>query len=139
MLVQKEYKRRHDNLARIIHYSTCGKYKLMRAENWFEHQPQGVIEFEEVKLLWNFNIQCEKVKERRSPDIVIVEKGERICKIIDVAVPNDSRVNAKEQEKNRKISRITMRRCKVTENEEGPSDFGGGRSIGNNYKQDNCD
>ena len=50
MLAQKEYKRRHDNLARIIHWDTCGKYKLMRAEKWYEHQSQGVIESEEIKL-----------------------------------------------------------------------------------------
>ena len=99
MLPQKEYKKRRDNLARIIHWNTCGKYKLMRAERWYEYQPKGVIESEEVKLLWDFNIQCDKVIEGRRPDIVTVEKRERICKIIDVAVLNDSRVNAKEQEK----------------------------------------
>ena len=79
-----------------------------------------MIELEEVKLLWNFNIQCDEVTEGRRLDIVIVEKRERICKIIYVAVPNDSRVNAKEQKKNnRKILRITMGGCKVVENEEG--------------------
>ena len=56
MLAQKEYKRRHDNLARIIHWKTCGKHNLMRVEKWYEHQLQGVIESEEVKLLWDFNI-----------------------------------------------------------------------------------
>ena len=37
MLAQKEYKRRYHNLARIIHWNTCRKYKLMRAEKWYEH------------------------------------------------------------------------------------------------------
>ena len=55
MLAQKEYKRRHDNIARIIHWNICGKYKLMRAEKWYENQPQGEIESEEVKLLWDLN------------------------------------------------------------------------------------
>ena len=61
---------------------------------------------EEIKLLWNFNMQCDKIKEGRRPDIVIVEKRGRICKIIDVAVSNDSRVNAKEQEKIEKYQEL---------------------------------
>ena len=105
MLAQKECKKRHDNLARITRWNTCGKYKLMRAEKWYVHQPQGVMESEEVKLLWDFSIQCDKVIERR-PDIVIVEKRESICKIIDVAVAKDSRVNAKEQEKIEKYQEL---------------------------------
>ena len=40
------------------------------------------------------------------PDTVIVKMRERICKIIDVAVPNDSRVNAKEQEKIEKYQEL---------------------------------
>ena len=51
MLAQKEYKRRHDNLARVIHWNTYGEYKLTRTEKLYEHQPQGMIHSEEVKLL----------------------------------------------------------------------------------------
>ena len=39
---------------------------------------------------------------------MIVEKQERICKIIDVAVPIDSRVNAKEQEKIEKYQELRL-------------------------------
>ena len=39
---------------------------------------------------------------------MIVEKQERICKRIDLAVPNDSRVNAKEQEKIEKYQEFRM-------------------------------
>ena len=37
--------------------------------------------------------------EARRPDIVIVEKEEKVCKIIDIAMPGDSRVAGKEREK----------------------------------------
>ena len=36
-LAQKEYKRRHDNVARIVHWKLCGKYNLKRSEKWYEH------------------------------------------------------------------------------------------------------
>ena len=62
-LAQKEYKKRHDNVARIVHWKLCGLYKLERAEKWYEHIPNGVIESDDVKILWDFNIQCNHVIE----------------------------------------------------------------------------
>ena len=37
--------------------------------------------------------------EARRPDLVVVDKKERICKIIDFAVPRDSRIEEKEKDK----------------------------------------
>ena len=36
MLAQKEYKRRHDNIARLVHWKLCCKYDMSRGENWYE-------------------------------------------------------------------------------------------------------
>ncbi|CAB4018161.1 Hypothetical predicted protein, partial [Paramuricea clavata] len=65
-LAQKEYKRRHDNVARIVHWKLCGLYQLEKAEN-------------------------------------VVLKKEKECKIIDIAVPWDCRIDIKETEKVEKI------------------------------------
>ena len=43
-LAQGEYKRRHDNVARIIHWELCAKYGIDRAKNWYERKPIGVME-----------------------------------------------------------------------------------------------
>ena len=45
-LAQEEYKRRHDNVARIIHLELCGKYGIDRTKNWYEQRPIGVMENE---------------------------------------------------------------------------------------------
>ena len=37
--------------------------------------------------------------EARRPDVVAVDKKERICKIIDFTVPGDSRIEEKEKDK----------------------------------------
>ena len=50
-LAQNENKRRHDNVARIIHWKLCEIYNLKRSEKWYEHAPEGVVENEEVKIL----------------------------------------------------------------------------------------
>ena len=39
------------------------------------------------------------VIETRRPDLVVVDKKERSCKIIDFAVPEDSRIKEKEKDK----------------------------------------
>ena len=98
-LAQKESKRRHDNVARIVHEKLCGKYNLKRSEKWYEHAPEGVVENEEVKILWDVMIQCDREIKARKPDIVVVNKNERSCAIIDIAIPGDIRVTAKEKEK----------------------------------------
>ena len=68
-------------------------------EKWYEHIPEGVVENEEVKVLWDINVQCDNVIEARRPDIIVINKKERKGIIIDIAVPADVRVGEKEREK----------------------------------------
>jgi hypothetical protein len=41
--------------------TSLGLYQQAKAEKWYEHQPNGVIEPDDVKILyaWDFNIQCD--------------------------------------------------------------------------------
>ena len=57
-----------------------------------------VIENEEIKLLWDFCIQTEMKIKHNKPDLVLLYKKARICYIIDVACPFDTRVEKKEKE-----------------------------------------
>ena len=50
-LAQTEYKGRHDNVARYIHWQCCGKCGLERANSWYEQKPEGVVESENFKIL----------------------------------------------------------------------------------------
>ncbi|XP_063586885.1 uncharacterized protein LOC134764236 [Penaeus indicus] len=98
MLAQREYKRRHDNVAKYVHWRLCGKYELDKANKWYDHKPDGVIENTNYKILWDVMIQCDREIEARRPDIVVVDKQKRV-KIIDIAIPGDVRVYEKEIEK----------------------------------------
>ena len=51
-----------------------------------------------------FSIQTDHVIEAWRPDFVVVDKIEKSCKIIDFAVPGDSRIEEKEKDE-RKRSR----------------------------------
>ena len=98
-LAQKEYKRRHDNLGKIVHWKVAKECRFEVASKWYEHEPESVLENEDYKILWDFSIQTDHVIEARRPDLVVVNKKERTCKIIDFAVPGDSRIEEKEKEK----------------------------------------
>ena len=91
--------KRQDNVARIVHWKLFGRYNLKRSEKCYEHAPEGVAENEEVKILWDVMIQCDREIKARKPDIVVVNKNERSCAIIDIAIPGDIRVSEKEKEK----------------------------------------
>ena len=54
---------------------------------------------EDYKILWNFSSQADHVIEARRPGLVVVDKKGRTCKIMDFAVPGDSRIEEKEKEK----------------------------------------
>ena len=63
------------------------------------HNPAPVLENDSHKLLWDFNIQTDHLIPARTPDLKIINKRKRICKIVDFAIPADHRINLKESEK----------------------------------------
>ena len=63
------------------------------------HNLAPVLENDSHKLLWDFNIKTDHLIRARRPDLIIINKRKRICKIVDFAVPADPRINLKESEK----------------------------------------
>ena len=63
------------------------------------HKPAPVLENATHKLLWDFNIQTDHLIPARIPDLIIINKEKRTCKIVDFPVPADHRIKLKECEK----------------------------------------
>ena len=95
-LAQRSYKRRHDAVAKLVHWKFCEKHNLERKEKWYEHCPEGIVEDDYVKLIRDINIQCDNVMEARRPDFILVDKKAKLCVIVDVAVPGGCRIREKE-------------------------------------------
>jgi hypothetical protein len=98
-LAQTEYKARHDKVAAILHWRLCKKFSIPVERDWYRHTIQPVVENSSVKILWDFAIQTDKVIQARRPDIVVIDKVKCTVQIIDIAVPADRNVKAKEDEK----------------------------------------
>ena len=97
-LAQKEHKKRHDNLGKIVHWKLARNCNFEAGDKWCEHEPESVLENEDYKILWDFSVQTDHVKEAWRPDLVLVDKKERSYKIIYLAEPGASRIEEKEKD-----------------------------------------
>ena len=50
-ITQREDKRRHVTVEKLVHQKLCGKHNLDRKEKWYEHCPEGVVKDGDVKLI----------------------------------------------------------------------------------------
>ena len=85
-------------MTKIGHWKLARKCNFEAEDKWYEHESERVLENKDYKILLDFSIQTNHVMEAQRPDLVVVDK-ERNSKIIDFAVPRDSRIEEKEKDK----------------------------------------
>ena len=101
-LAQKEYKTRHDWVGKVIHWDMCKKFKYDHTNKSYMHNPAPVSEIDTYKLQWDFDIHTDHLISARRPDLIIINKKKRTCKVVDFAVLADHRIKLKECEKKEK-------------------------------------
>ena len=69
-LAQKQYNRRHDNIARRVHWELCKKHGLESSDRLYEHTPADVVENDEVELYWDLTIQTYMTVAHSRPHIL---------------------------------------------------------------------
>ena len=84
---------------KVIFWELCKKFKFDYAILWHMRKPESIQENEMHKIIWYFEILTDHLISARRPDLVIVNKKERTCQVVDFAVPADHRVKLKESEK----------------------------------------
>ena len=101
ILSDNVYTQRHDNIARLVHLRLAEENGLIESNKykWYNYEPETVMENNNVKLLWNIPIQTDKKLKHNRPDIVLLNKTIKSCKIIDIACPSDYNVIRKRTEK----------------------------------------
>ena len=75
------------------------KFGFEVAEKWYDHNAEQVLERGEIKILWDMKLHTDKVLEHSHLDIIVIDKKDRVSKLIDVACPFDTRIVRKEAEK----------------------------------------
>jgi hypothetical protein len=98
----------HDKVCTHLHYSICKKLGTETAENWYSHVPKPVTEHENVTVLWNQGIQTDREVLANRPDIIIKNKKDKTCLLIDVSIPSDKNIIQKEDEKKLKYKNLSI-------------------------------
>ena len=118
-LAQKEYKRRYDDLGKILHWKLARKCNFEAGDKWYEDESESLLENEDYKILWDFSIQADHVIEVRRPDLVVVDKKERSCKIVDlqfleiVGLKRRRKIREKYQDLGRELQKIWNVKVKI--------------------------
>src|SRR4029079_10858075 len=95
--LKTDYKQRHDKVATMLHWNLCRNRDLPAGEKWWQHKPEKIVQDGERKILWDFRIQTDRHLEYNTSDRVVVDKKQ--VNIMDVAIPEDSRIDQKVIEK----------------------------------------
>jgi hypothetical protein len=91
-----------------LHYSLCKELGLETTENWYTHKLESVCEHEYITVLCNQEVQTDREVLGNRPDIIIKNKKDKICLLIDVAIPPDRNVINKEAEKKSKYKNLSI-------------------------------
>ena len=108
ILAKKEYLDRHNGVAQYIHHTICQSYQIHTTSKWHTHKPPEVITLKNVEILWDTPISTARPHVFNRPDIVVRDKQNKKCFIIDISCPNDINVSQKEQEKITKYSGLRL-------------------------------
>ena len=76
------------------------------ADKWYTHIHKPVYEEGDVTVLWNQAVHTDREVTANRPDIIIKDKKEKTCTLIDVAIPADRNVVQKEAEKKLKYKSL---------------------------------
>jgi hypothetical protein len=74
-------------------------------ENWYFHIPKPVCQHEGITVLWNQGVQTDREVLANRPDII---KKDKVCLLIDVAIPSGRNVIQKESEKKLKYKNSSI-------------------------------
>ena len=78
--MQREYKRRYDAVAKLIHWKLCEKRNFERKEKWYEYCPEGVVQNDDAKIFGDIIIQCNNVYKAKETQLNFVGQKDEIMR-----------------------------------------------------------
>ena len=112
-LPPNEYTNRHNRAGQYIHWKICDHYGIETPDKWYEYKPLPVLYTPKRTILWDFPIRTDRTIQANRPDIVIKHKQNKTCQLIDMSVPSDSNISAKEFEKLSKYKDLEIEIAKM--------------------------
>eukprot|EP00957_Ditylum_brightwellii_P132738 10121941-Ditylum_brightwellii.AAC.1 len=98
-LAGTKYTKRHNYVARYIHWYLLKKRGIEVAAQWWNHVPIASVINGDTTITWDLKIITDKSLKHNRPDIVLHNKKEGWAQILDIAVLYDTTVVSKTAEK----------------------------------------
>ena len=83
-LAKTEYIHRHNKAAAHMHWKIRKEFDIEVKERWYEHEPKTVSENDSVTTLWDMLIHTDGTIAANRPDIVLTNKKDKTCLVIDM-------------------------------------------------------
>ena len=113
ILAPNEYTNRQNCVGQYIHWQICNHSNIETPNKRYDHKPLLVVDNPKVTILWDFSIRTDRTIQANRSDIVIKHKQNKTCKLIDMSVPSDSNISAKEFEKLSKYKDLEIEIAKM--------------------------
>jgi hypothetical protein len=107
-MAKNEYVIIHDKVCTHLHYSICKTLGTETTENWYSHIPKPVCQHKDIIVLQNQGVQTDTEVLENRPHIIIKNKKDKICLLIDAAIPSDRNVIENESQKKLKYKNLSM-------------------------------
>jgi len=98
-----EYTNRQSKVAGYIHWTTCEHMVLQVTAQQWKHITERVKSVNGTTIMWDVPVTTDRTILVNRPGVVLHEKAEKTCLLIDVDIPDDSDGNTKETEKLSKL------------------------------------
>ena len=98
-LAKTEYIHRQNKAASRMHWKMCKEFGIEVKERWYEHEPKSVAENDSVTTVWDMSIHTDRAIAANRPDIVLKNKKDKTCLLIDMTVSLHTNTSVKTTEK----------------------------------------
>ena len=98
-LAKTEYFHCHNKEAALMHWKICKEFGAEVKDWWYEHEPRAVAEKDTITILWDMPIHTDRTMAANRPDIVLKNKKDKTCLLIEKTVPLDTNTSVKTMEK----------------------------------------
>jgi hypothetical protein len=90
---EREYKKRHDVFAKIIHMNLAVKFNLLKeTQPHYIYKPESCLENDNYKLYFDLTVLTDIHIQHNRPDIIILNKQQKQAYLLDIAVPNSHNI-----------------------------------------------
>ena len=82
-----------------MHWKISKEFGIEVKERWYEHEPKTVNENDSVAIVWDMPMHIDRTIAANRPDIVLKNKENKTCLVIDITIPLDTNTSVKTTEK----------------------------------------